>query len=149
MPWEIFFPWVFHCEIIFFLKSPIAPPPPKVKWLAPYIVCYFHCSDSNQLRRWGSRSWRWGRVWRGPGVRFRHWWRWFVVLPTLQPQKPSIISSVCTLLGGKTWVASSFEKVCLINTPLNCLTMLHLKWPSIHLPHGDVTSPHFKDDVKT
>lgn len=26
-------------------------PPPKVKWLAPYIVCYFHCSDSNQLRR--------------------------------------------------------------------------------------------------
>ena len=37
----------------FFLKSPIAPPPPppKVKWLAPYIVCYFHCSDSNQLRR--------------------------------------------------------------------------------------------------
>lgn len=38
---DYFFPEITH--------SP--PPPPKVKWLAPYIVCYFHCSDSNQLRR--------------------------------------------------------------------------------------------------
>lgn len=38
---DYFFPEITHS----------LPPPPKVKWLAPYIVCYFHCSDSNQLRR--------------------------------------------------------------------------------------------------
>ena len=35
----------------FFPEITHSPPTPKVKWLAPYIVCYFHCSDSNQLRR--------------------------------------------------------------------------------------------------
>ena len=35
----------------FFPEITHSPPPPKVKWLAPYIVCYFHFSDSNQLRR--------------------------------------------------------------------------------------------------